>query len=126
MSETFKSELSELNDKYAKLVDALCDKIAELPENDRIQEIPNESGIRMFVMRAKDLGGVWSPHYHQFKNQYEELIDVFKHTRVENILDRWREIKKDGYILQKSCQGCSNRYPIHPEVIKYVDEVLGN
>ena len=126
MSETFKSELAELKDKYAKLVDALCAKRAELPENDKIQEIPNESGIRMFVMRAKDLGGVWSPHYHQFKNQYEELINVFKNTRVENILDRWKEIKKNGYILQKVYPGRSNRYPLHPDVIKYVDDVLGD
>ena len=126
MCETFKSELSELNDKYAMLVDALCAKIAELPENDKIMEIHNESGVRMFVMRAKDLGGVWSPHYHQFKNQYEELINVFKNTRVENILDRWEEIKKDGYIRQSVCLGRSNIYPIHPDVIKYVDDVLGN
>jgi hypothetical protein len=126
MSKTFKSELSDLEDKYAKLVDALCAKIAELPENDKIQEIPNESGVRMFIMKAKDLGGVWSPHYHQFKSQYEMLIDIFKHTRVENILDSWTEIKKVGYIRQSVYLGRSNIYNIHTDVIKYVDEVLGN
>lgn len=126
MSKTFKSELAGLKDKYAKLVDALCAKIAELPENDKIQEIHNKSGVRMFIISSKDLGGVWTPEYHQFKNQYEKLIDVFEHTRVENILDRWTEIKKNGYIRQRVYLSRSNIYPIHPDVIKYVDGVLGN
>lgn len=114
-------ELTDLQSRIDKLINDLCERVRRLPENDKIRIIPNAMNIRMFVIKKKDLGDCWSPEYHQFVHQYEALIDVFKHTRVENIVQRWSEIKAKGFIDK----GGNYKLRLHPTVISYVSGIIG-
>lgn len=114
-------ELTDIQSRIDKLINNLCERVSGLPENDKIHVIPNNSDIRMFVVTKKDIGDCWSPEYHQFVHQYEALIDVFKHTRVENIVQRWGEIKANGFIDK----GGKYKLRLHPTVISYVNEIIG-
>lgn len=119
--QTISQELTDLQSRIDKLINNLCERVRRLPENDKIRIIPNAMNIRMFVIKKKDLGDCWSPEYHQFVHQYEALIDVFKNTKVENIVQRWSEIKTGGFI--KKSGGYKLR--LHPTVISYVSAIIG-
>lgn len=120
----FEKELSELSSKLTKLVDDLCEKIKQQPDNDKIHLIPNEAGVRMFVIRRRDLKDSWDPKYYHFIWQYEALTDLFKRVCPENIIKRWKAIKERGAIKARTPDGWYNLIRLHPEVIKNVDQIL--
>lgn len=122
----FEKEVSELSSKLTKLVDDLCEKIKQLPDNDKIHPIPNEAGVRMFVIRRRDLKDSWDPKYYHFIWQYEALTDLFKRVEPKNIIKYWDGIKKRGAIRvgTPGCWEASYLIRLHPEVIKNVDDLL--
>jgi hypothetical protein len=120
----FEKEVSELSSKLTKLVDDLCEKIKQLPDNDKIHPIPNEAGVRMFVIRRRDLKDSWDPKYYHFIWQYEALVDLFKCVGPENIINRWKATKERGAIKLRTPDGWYHLIRLHPEVIKNVDQIL--
>ncbi len=122
----FEKEVAELASKLTKLVDDLCEKIKQLPDNDKIHPILNEAGVRMFVIRRRDLTDSWDPKYYHFIWQYEALADLFKRIEPENIIKYWDGIKNRGAIRVRTPWDWEASYLIrlHPEVIKNVDQIL--
>lgn len=62
-------ELARHNERKAHILSQLDAEIRTLPDNPRIRRI----SAHCFLMRAADLGSIWSPRHHDFKWCYAEI-----------------------------------------------------
>ena len=65
-------ELARHNERKAQILSQLDAEIRALPDNPRIKRM----SPHCFLMRAADLGSIWSPRHHDFKWCYGEIAKL--------------------------------------------------
>lgn len=126
-------QMLQARQEFVNSVYEVADAIIQLPENPNIHEI--KGSCLMFVVRLKDLGGLWTPQYLSFRYQYNVIAEHFR-TDPLHALDWWLVKRKLGKIIRYKYHydpwsgrmiNCGRDYEVqlHPEVIKHVDEFLG-
>jgi hypothetical protein len=114
--------IEDLAEHYSKgtqmLVDNLCAAIMELPQNHRINECSGSP--RCFTMNFSDLGDNWTPFHHDFRAQYEFLIQVIRRTSLDQLTLKLRQIIEKGVYREKG-----STYKFHPDVIHNLANMLG-
>lgn len=108
--------IREYQEKVTALKNDLIGKINDLPDNPKIKRIGGEG--KAFTVNFEDLGDNWSPFYHDYKAQYQELIDVINKKPVEQVIKIFDEVIKTGYM--KKAPGMK----FNPVVRKYLKEMM--
>ncbi len=111
--------VKEISDKIDRLKKDISKLILSLPDNPRI----NRLGSNCFTMSSKHLGEAWSPFYHDFKSQYQKIVEIIESSRPETIVSTLEKIIKPSKFGHWYKQG-GNRYRFHPEVIKNLQTIL--
>lgn len=97
---------------------ALRDKIQSLPANPRVTQLSDNP--RCFVVKFSDLNNNWSPHHHDFRWQYEQIIkklDVADISNIESLVD-------DLLITHKIKVNSSWYSTLHPDVLQSLGELF--
>jgi len=107
---------------YEKKVSVLKTKliahIDTLPDNPKIKRVGDG---KSFTMNVSDLGDNWSPFYHDFKAQYQDLIRIINTKPVEQVISSFESVIKNGY-TGKRAGDSSKRF--HPVVREYLKEMM--
>ena len=118
MSETLKGidlELAKYEQALQNLKDDLIAKIRDLPDNPKIHRV--KESPHCFVMRSKDLGECWSAEYHDFKYQYEVIIEMIEKKNIKQLKTLFEKILSEGRAYYESSNG-RNKHKFHPEVVE--------
>lgn len=114
-------------------------------QNKRITYISKKP--RIFTIKFSDLQNNWSPEYYDFEYQFKAIIYVLKHTNPDNLINKWEKLKNKGIAMFLPSivkeYGMKNPYSeitkelkqdwydtnytilkFHPDVVKFVDELL--
>lgn len=108
-------ELAKYEEALEALKQDLTDKIRSLPDNPKIHRV--KGNPHCFIMGSKDLGSIWSPEYHDFKHQYEVIIEMIEKRNIKQIKELFQQILSKGWVYFESSKG-RNRHKFHPEVIE--------
>jgi hypothetical protein len=112
--------------------------IKNMPDNNRIKRLPNACA---FTMNFSDLmsSGNWTPEHHDFKVQYEAVVDALKSVDIREVPDKFKSILNDGFVMRRVSgnpistmgwalpqRGSGGRYKIqlHPDVINNLRSIL--
>jgi hypothetical protein len=149
-------EINELEVKKQTLLNELKNKINSLPENNNIKVLSDSP--RCFVIMADQLikHDNWSPQFHSFKHQYEQVSEWIEKQDLIDIPKNWNESKKKGFLgkfgteniygkeiirrdnyyservtnevveTKEVFRRCKGYTNLHPDVIMFVDELLNN
>lgn len=118
MSEALKGidlELAKYEQALQNLKDDLIAKIRDLPDNPKIHRV--KESPHCFIMRFKDLGDCWSPEYHDFKYQYEVIIEMIEKKNIKQLKTLFEKILSEGRVYYESSNG-RNEHKFHPEVVE--------
>ena len=118
MSDTLKGidrELAKYEEALEVLKQDLISKIRELPDNPKIHRA--KGNPHCFVMRSKDLGDCWSAEYHDFKYQYEVIIEMIEKRDIKQIKKLFQKILSEGRVYYESSNG-RNTHIFHPSVVE--------
>lgn len=113
--EEIDSELEKYEKALRGLKEDLITKIRDLPDNPKIHRAKENS--HCFVMKFSDLGDCWSPEYHDFKHQYEVLIEMIEKREIKQIKALFGQIISRGWVYYESSVG-RNKHKFHPEVVE--------
>ena len=106
-------------------------KIRSLPDNSNINRISNSPNC--FTMMAseifKDKDMTFSAEYYDFKYQYKKICQFIRKmdiTKIQSNIQKWID---EGYINYREYTHLLQRYThnrikLHPQVIKYLKELL--
>ena len=106
-------------------------KIRSLPDNSNINRISNSPNC--FTMMAseifKDKDMTFSAEYYDFKYQYKKICQFIRKmdiTKIQSNIQKWIDegyinYREYTYLLQRYTH---NRIKLHPQVIKYLKELL--
>lgn len=111
-------QIKELGERLEEIRRVIKEKISSLPGNPRINRLSDSPNC--FVMQSKDLENSWSPEYHDFKIQYERIIQEINKAGAFNVINRLREITQSGNV--KGLRGHSLR--LHPDVVEHLNKLL--
>ena len=112
------AEIDIATTKLATLLVELNEMIANLPDNPRINRI----GANCFLIRSSDLGNNWSPEHHDFRRQYQRVIDAISTTATVEALTMFRKIVGQGWIYD--AKESSRRFRFHSEVLDNLRSLL--
>lgn len=98
---------------------------SKLPQNSGVSRF----GERGIIVRFSDLQENWSPSFYDFTISYKIILEVFKHTRPENLLNKWENMKTNGFSWDELCQTeykCRAyvRQKLNPKLIELVDSII--
>ena len=88
-------------------------KIQSSEDNPRIERL--SSSPKGFTISSKDLSGNWSPFFHDFKAQYQAIIDKLNETGHLDIRGVLFDIAKGKSF---------NSRKLHPDVCARIKELL--
>lgn len=120
---SIKQDIQSIQVKIDELKEKIREKIKSLPENTRIKKISSN----ICIVKSSDLGACWSPEYHMFSKQYELILQQLEEKSLEKILSKLRTMINSGHVVAKDQIYNSRKYsqPLHPQVIEYLKEILG-
>jgi hypothetical protein len=95
----------------------LNSKILELPDNPKINRFSESP--RCFTISSSDLGHNWTPFYHDFKLQYQKLVEVINTARPENLCEKMKGIIKSGVLHDGT-----HNYKFNPVVIGHLKSIF--
>lgn len=98
-----------------QLVNNLVAAILALPDNPRITRVSNNC----FVLCSKDLGNNWTPTHHDFKKQYQLIVDTIRRSHAIDAMDTLQRIINEGKIKDGT-----NKVNLHPDVIEHLKTLL--
>jgi hypothetical protein len=112
-------DLKEETDRHILKIDDLIKQlrahILSLPDNPRINRFKdNPNG---FTMSSKDLNNDWSVVHHDFKKQYQEIMDQLKASESTNILHKLHTLINEEKILKP---GSYSSIKLHPDVVNHL------
>lgn len=102
------------------IVDELKKHILSLPDNPRIKRVSGNP--HCFIMSPKDLGDNWSVEHHDFKRQYELIVEDLNKCQPDNLIKRLLAIVNEGRLTR---DGCRYRQKLHPDVIEHLAQLAG-
>lgn len=111
------STIGKLAEEAQRIKDGLKAEIAALPDNPKIKRLSDSPSC--YSVKAGDLGNNFSAEYHDFKWQYERIIEIIDKTDTLNLptvlagLVMGARYKKDQRIIT-----------FHPEVIRRLTEII--
>lgn len=108
------SEITQLTDTANKILLEIAQEIQSLEDNPRISRIND----KCFVIRSSDLGGNWSPEYHDFKLQYREVAEYISSCGTDSLIARIGRCIDQSTIPGKGIK-------LHPDVVRKLSELAG-
>lgn len=109
---------SEISNQIKKLKQELITQIQELPDNPKINRVAESP--RCFIIMSSDMDNNWSPEYHDFKTQYEKIVEKIETSTIENVEKLMKLIIEDGKIKESNGQ----YFVFHPDVRKFVSDLI--
>jgi hypothetical protein len=106
-----KKAVREIQNDIQIVKDKLILKINELPDNSKIERISKNC----FIMNYKDLGDNWSPLYHDYKRQYNIIVDIINKYEITHVLVIFGLIINVGTIKYNN-----ENVKFHPTVREYL------
>jgi len=93
-------QLKQTSGKYARKMTSLLKQIKveilALPDNPRIKR--NEGNPHCFVISSKDIGKNWTPLYHDFRMQYQFIVEALDVSAPDKAYAKLREIINDEQV----------------------------
>lgn len=111
--------VKKMSDKIDKLKQDISKLILSLPDNPRIKRLGNNC----FTMSSKDLGESWSPFFHDFKSQYDKIVEIIEASKPEVIVSTLEKIIKPSKFGHWYRTG-AEKLRFHPEVIENIKSIL--
>jgi len=102
--------IADYDTKIQALKADMISQIESLPDNPRINRIGDRGNC--FVMSSKDLGDNWTPEYHDFKWQYNKIVEWINKFTAKRAIDILEEIVRRG-----SVRISKRTYYFHPDVV---------
>ncbi len=102
--------LRDLSSWVHEVKQEITAKIMSLPNNPAVKELGNHC----FTISSKDLGLNWSAFYHDWKSQYEFLVDLIQNTPIEQVINVLHKIAYEKHFWsgrqhwifnEKVCEG---------------------
>lgn len=116
MSGNVFEQLMEIPDTVTRIKAAIADLILNLPQNPRITPINS----RCFTVQSSDLGGNWTPFYHDFKMQAELIAEAIRReTDPQFTISYLKLIVKNQSIMYKS-----RWYKFHPMFCNHLKTLI--
>ncbi len=101
----------------------LKEQILALPDNPNITRL-GESG-KCFAMSSSKLGGNWSPEYHDFREQYQILINLIDAVDAVNLPAELAKIIATGKVRAKFAgRGRVDTVTFNPQVIEHLAGII--
>ena len=115
--------IQEENQRHTQVISELIGQlkahILSLPDNPRINRISNSP--RCFTMSSKDLGGNWSVEHHDFKKQYQMIVEQLENSELSNTFNKLQNIITGEKIVVSNSGSfglrTSNTFQLHPDVV---------
>jgi len=121
-TEAFKTEVERHKEVMDTLIGDLKTQILNLPDTPNIKRAGTNP--HCFTMSFSHLGNNWSAEYHDFKKQYEVLVDVLSKCTPDLVIERLEEIIK-AQSVRLANGSTSHTFKFHPTVISHLMEVGG-
>ncbi|MBN2569832.1 MAG: hypothetical protein JXB42_10430 [Deltaproteobacteria bacterium] len=102
-------KISEINGHVKQIKNDLKKRILSMPDNPKISRIGG--GTTCFVLNSVNLGESWSPFYHDFRKQYQEIAEIVDRLPIEKLAEQLEEIAK-----RESIKTSGGTLKLHPEV----------
>lgn len=102
------------------IVASLKQTILDLPDNPRIKRM----GPHCFIMSSKHLGDNWSVEHHDFKRQYELIVQELEKSSTEDIIKKLKTIVSEGKVRIPSTFSHTT-VKLHPDVVDCVCDLCG-
>ena len=138
------NKADELERLKQEAIKKLAEKFSEY-QNKNIKYVSKKP--RIYIMNFSDLQNNWNPTFYDFEYQLKVILYVFKHTRADNLINKWNNIKDKGIAeflpsiveeynmenpfveitedLKENWYRCNYTVTkFHPDVIKFVDSLL--
>lgn len=109
---------SKISSQIEQLKQELIKQIQGLPDNPNIKYLAENP--RCFTIMSSDIGQNWSPEYHDFRTQYEKIVDKIQTSTIENVEKMLMSIVEDGKIRESN----GRYFTFHPEVRKFVSDLM--
>ena len=110
-STAISAELNRHTVEMSRLIESLQEQIRNLPDNPRINRISPHA----FTLSSKDLGTNWSVEFHDFKKQYELIIQMIRQASPDRAVQIIRNAAETGKIRPFS--GPGGTVNLHPDVV---------
>lgn len=97
----------------------IISEIRSWPGNPRTTKLSDYP--RCFTISFSDLQGNWSPKFHCFEAQHEDLIELVKRSRLENIQSNLEMAYKEKRVRTSNP---TQRIYLHPDVLTRLEKLL--
>jgi hypothetical protein len=111
------TELDRHSAEMTRLVEELKIRLLMLPDNHRIKRMAPRN---CFAMRSSNLNENWSPEHHDFRKQYELLIELVEATSPDRAVHVIREAVDTGRIRPNRMFTLN----LHPDVVLHLKTLL--
>jgi len=111
------TEVAEAKAVLDRVRVSLQDKIKALPDNPKIKRMPGNP--RAMVVSFKDIGKNWSVAHHDFKQQYEMLVQELDRGDSIGTLEKLR-----GIIESRVIRDRSGSLTLHPVVVENLVKMM--
>jgi len=111
--------------KMRELLAQLKTTVLSLPDNPRIKRIAGSPNC--FTMSSKDLGSNWSVKHHDFKKQYQMVIDQLENSELSNVYNKLQHIIKEEKLVSSiSNNRLKTNYTVqlHPDVVAHLRKMV--
>lgn len=93
------------------LIGKLKNHILALPDNPLIKRL----NANCFTLSSKHIGTNWSVKHHDFKKQYELIVQELEESETSNVFHKLNKI-----ITEEKLNSPKRRINLHPDVISHL------
>jgi hypothetical protein len=110
--------IADLQAQIDSIKDSIRAAIRNLPDNPRIQRLDQQC----FVVKSGDLGNNWTPQHHDFRAQYERIIQEVDKLPIAHIPAFFQKVVDEGKIRETG----GYYFTFHDDVRNHMKTLIEN